>query len=82
MAKSAASKAKVSMKCGQVKRSYKKGKKVMQKVCKNGSEKIIHAGDSKYSSNKTAAQRKNFRKRHNCDSAKAGTPKALACKSL
>lgn len=77
-----ASKAKKSMTCGQTKKSYKKNKKIMQKVCKDGKEKIIHAGDSRYSSNKTPEQRKNFRKRHNCDSAKPGTPKKLACDKL
>lgn len=80
--KSKAAKAKADMKCGQVKKSYKPDKKVMKKVCENGSEKIIHAGDSRYSSNQTAEQRKNYRKRHNCDSADPNTPQGLACESL
>lgn len=70
------------MKCGQVKKSYKPGKKVMKKVCDSGSEKIIHAGDSRYSSNTTKEQRANYRKRHNCDSANPNTPKGLACEHL
>ncbi|KAK3232603.1 hypothetical protein CYMTET_11468 [Cymbomonas tetramitiformis] len=77
-----AAEAKRRMKCGQVSRSYLKGKKVMQKVCKNGSARIVHAGDTKYRHNYSDSARKNFRARHNCKNAKAGTAKALACSCL
>lgn len=80
--KSKAAKAKAEMKCGQVKKSYKPEKKVMKKVCENGSEKIIHAGDSRYSSNQTAEQRKNFRKRKKCETSDPNTPNGLACDAL
>ena len=80
--KSKAAQAKSKMKCGQVKKSNKPKKKVMKKVCKNGSEKMIYAGDSRYSSNKTPEQRKNYRKRHNCDKADPNKPEGLACNAL
>lgn len=54
----------------------------MKKVCSGGSEKMIYAGDSRYTSNKTPAQKKNFRKRQKCSTAKKDTPKDLACKEL
>jgi hypothetical protein len=73
---------KESMKCGEVRKSTREGKKVMKKVCSGGSEKLIHAGDSKYSNNTSDAARKNFKARHNCSEAKPGTPKHLACTEL
>lgn len=73
---------KKNMKCGEIKKSTRDGKKVMQKVCKGGSEKIIHAGDAKYKNNYSDEARKNFKARHNCDEAKPGTPKHLACNAL
>lgn len=54
----------------------------MKKVCEGGSERMIYAGDSNYTSNKTPAQKKSFRKRHKCSTAKKNTPKELACKEL
>jgi hypothetical protein len=73
---------KSDMKCGEVRKSTREGKKVMQKVCKDGSEKLIHAGDASMRHNYSDDARKNFRARHNCDEAKPGTPKHLACKEL
>lgn len=79
---SKASNAKASMKCGEKRKSFKKQKKTMKKVCEGDSEKLIHAGDSRYSSNQTAEQRRNYRKRHNCESADPNTPRGLACEEL
>jgi hypothetical protein len=73
---------KKSMKCGEVKKSTRSGKKIMQKVCENGKERLIHAGDSTMRHNYSDKARKNFKARHNCDSAKPGTPKHLACTKL
>ena len=84
MTQSKAAKAKKNMRCGEVRESYKKEKKKMQKVCEKKadgvkSERIIHAGDSRYSSNTTPKQRKKFTSRHGCKTAKKNTPKKLAC---
>lgn len=73
---------KADMKCGKVYKSDRPGKKVMQKVCKDGKEKKIHAGDSSYPNNYSDEARKNFKARHNCADAKPGTPKKLACDAL
>ena len=74
-----ATKAKERLRCGQTARSYKPEKKWMKKVCENGNERIIHAGASAYTSNKTAKQRKNFRTRQKCETADPNTPRGLAC---
>lgn len=74
--------AKKSMKCGEIRKSTQPGKKVMKKVCKNGTERIIHAGDSSYGHNYSEAARKNFRARHRCETADPDTPRGLACKAL
>ena len=73
---------KEEMKCGEIRKSSRPDKKLMQRVCKDGSDKLIHAGDSKYSNNDSAKARANFKARHNCDEAKPGTPKHLACNAL
>lgn len=71
-----------TMKCGEIRKSYKPEKKVMQKVCEGGKAKIIHAGDSNYKNNYDPKKKANFRARHNCDQAKPGTPQHLACQAL
>lgn len=73
---------KEDMKCGKVYKSDRPGKKVMQKVCKDGKETKIHAGDSAYPNNYSDEARKNFKARHKCSEAKPGTPKKLACDAL
>lgn len=75
-------KALASMRCGEIRKSYKSDKKVMQKVCDNGKGKIIHAGDAKYRNNYDPQKKASFRARHDCDHAKPGTPKHLACQAL
>lgn len=77
---------KKSMKCGQVKKSTKSGKKIMKKYCgcpdtKDG-EKLVHAGAKGYGNNYSNKARKSFKSRHNCDTAKPCTPRHLACKEL
>ena len=74
-----AAKAKERLRCGQTARSYLKQKKWMKKVCENDKERIIHAGASAYTSNRTPEQRSNFRNRHNCETANPNTPRGLAC---
>lgn len=74
--------AKKEMRCGEVRRSTRPGKKVMKKVCQNGAERLIHAGDSKYGHNISPGARKNFRARHNCATASPNTPRGLACEAL
>lgn len=74
--------AKKDMKCGEVRKSTRKGKKIMKLTCKDGKEKLIHAGDSSMRHNYSDTARKNFHARHNCADAKPGTPKHLACNEL
>jgi hypothetical protein len=73
---------KKDMKCGEVRKSTREGKKIMKKTCEGGKEKLIHAGDSSMRHNYSDAARKNFKARHNCSEAKPGTPKHLACTEL
>ena len=72
-----------SMRCGEIRKSFKPEKKVMQKVCEeNGRARLIHAGNSKYKNNYDPKKKAAFRARHKCDQAKPGTPKHLACEAL
>jgi len=73
---------KKNMKCGQVKRSTRKGKKIMKKYCIDGKEKLVHAGDSSMKHNYSDKARKSFKARHKCSTAKAGTARHLACTEL
>jgi hypothetical protein len=82
---------KADMKCGQVARSWREGKKIVKKYCIDGKEKLVHAGakgythEGKPSKSDTTAQKKkraNFKARHNCKEAKPGTAKHLACTEL
>ena len=60
---------KAKMKCNHPAPSDRAGKKMMVKACSNGTEKLIHFGAEGYGNNYSAAARKSFRARHNCDSA-------------
>jgi len=60
---------KAKMKCNHPVPSDMAGKKMMVKACSNGTEKLIHFGADGYGNNYSAAARKSFRARHNCDSA-------------
>lgn len=73
---------KKDMDCGEVRKSTREGKKIMKKVCEGGKEKIVHAGQASAPHNYSDEARKNFRARHNCDEAKPGTPRKLACDEL
>lgn len=73
---------KSSMKCGQVKKSTRPGKKIMKLYCSGGKKKLVHAGATGYGHNYSPAARKSFRARHKCSTAKPGTAKHLACTEL
>lgn len=76
---------KASMKCGEVRKSTRPGKKIMKKYCVNGKETLVHAGAKGYSDftkHKDSKRKKNFHARHNCATAKPGTPRHLACTKL
>lgn len=70
------------MKCGEVRRSTRAGKKIMKLYCINGKRRLVHAGAVGYGNNYSAAARKNYRARHHCASAKPGTAEHLACTEL
>lgn len=74
--------AKASMKCGQVKRSSRPGKKIMKLYCINGKKKLVHAGATGYKNNYSDKARSSFKARHKCSSAKPGTARHLACTQL
>lgn len=61
---------KEKMRCGEVRSSTRPGKKIMKKVCKDGKEKIVHAGAEGYKHNYSKDAKKNFRSRHSCDEKK------------
>jgi hypothetical protein len=74
---------KASMPCNQPRPSTRPGKKRMVKACENGEEKLVHFGAKGYGNNYSAAARKSFRARHDCDNP--GTKlsaKYWACKNL
>ena len=74
---------KKSMKCGQVKRSTRPGKKIMKLYCIDGKRKLVHAGAKGYGHNYSSAARKSFRARHKCGTAKSKlTARYWACKNL
>lgn len=76
-------KLKEMMRCGEVKKSTRPGKKIMKKVCKDGKEKIVHAGASGYSSNYSDKARKAFKARHSCSEKKDPfSAQKLACEEL
>ena len=74
---------KSSMPCNEPRPSTRPGKKRMVKACENGQEKLVHFGAKGYGNNYSAAARKSFRARHDCDNP--GTKlsaKYWACKNL
>jgi hypothetical protein len=74
---------KSSIPCNQPRPSTRPGKKRMVKACENGEEKLVHFGAKGYGNNYSAAARKSFRARHDCDNP--GTKlsaKYWACKNL
>jgi len=74
---------KSKMKCNSPVASTRPGKKKMVKACSNGQEKLIHFGAKGYKSNYSDEARKNFRSRHNCDTATNKlTARHWACKNL
>jgi hypothetical protein len=76
---------KSNMKCGEVRKSTRPGKKIMKKYCVNGKETLVHAGAKGYSDftkHKDSKRKKNFHARHKCATAKPGTPRHLACTKL
>lgn len=76
-------KLKEKMRCGEVKDSTRDGKKIMKKVCKDGKEKIVHAGADGYKHNYSKDAKKNFRARHECDEKKAwDSAQKVACEEL
>jgi hypothetical protein len=80
MAKSKSPKSK--MKCGQVKKSTRPGKKIMKLYCSKGKKKLVHAGAKGYGNNYSSKARSSFKKRHKCSTAKPGTARHLACREL
>lgn len=74
---------KSDMNCGEVRRSTRKGKKIMKKVCKDGKKKLVHAGAKGYKNNYSKVAKKRFRARHKCDEKKdAFSAQKLACEEL
>mgnify|MGYP003113759746 CR=1 FL=1 len=73
---------KKDMRCGEVRRSTRPGKKIMKLYCTGGERKLVHAGAKGYGHNYSPAARKSFRARHKCDTAKPGTARHLACTEL
>lgn len=74
---------KSDMSCGEVRRSTRAGKKIMKKVCKDGKEKLVHAGAKGYKHNYSKEGKKSFRARHKCDEKKdAFSAQKLACDEL
>ena len=77
------SKLKEKMRCGEVKRSTRPDKKIMKKVCKDGQEKIVHAGAKGYKHNYSKEAKKSFRARHSCDESKPwDSAQKVACEEL
>jgi len=77
------SKIKKNMNCGEVRKSTREGKKIMKKVCKDGKEKLVHAGAKGYKHNYSKDAKKSFRARHNCDEKKAwDSAQKVACQEL
>ena len=77
------SKIKEQMKCGEVRRSWRKHKKIVKKVCKDGQEKLVHAGDDRYRNDYSDKARKSFKARHKCSEKKDPfSAQKLACEEL
>lgn len=77
------SKIKKSMRCGEVKKSSRPGKKIMKKVCDDGTEKLVHAGATGYKHNYSKEAKRSFRARHGCDKKlDKFSARKLACEEL
>ena len=77
------SKIKERMRCGEVRRSTRPEKKIMKKVCKDGKEKLVHAGAKGYKHNYSKDAKKNFRSRHSCNEKKPwDSAQKVACEEL
>ena len=74
--------AKAAMRCGQVKRSTRPGKKIMKLYCVGGKKRLVHAGARRYGNNYSSKARRSFKARHRCASARPGTARHLACTEL
>ena len=74
--------AKAAMRCGQVKRSTRPGKKIMKLYCVGGKKRLVHAGARGYGNNYSSKARRSFKARHRCASARPGTARHLACTEL
>lgn len=71
------------MRCGETRSSTRDGKKIMKKVCKDGKEKLVHAGAKGYKNNYSKGAKKSFRARHKCDEKKdAFSAQKVACEEL
>jgi len=73
---------KSSMRCGEVRKSTRPGKKIMKLYCVDGKKKLVHAGAKGYGNNYSASARHSFKARHHCATAKPGTARHLACTEL
>jgi hypothetical protein len=74
---------KSKMPCNKPRPSPNPDKKRVVKACENGKEKVIHYGATGYGHNDSDGARKNFRARHNCDTATSKlTARHWACKDL
>ena len=51
---------KESMRCGQVRKSTRPGKKIMKLYCIDGKRKLVHAGSTGYGHNYSAAARRSY----------------------
>ena len=74
--------AKNSMRCGEMRKSNRPGKKIMKLYCTHGKKKLVHAGAVGYKNNYSPTARASFKKRHKCSQAAQGTARHLACTSL
>lgn len=63
--------------------STRPGKKFMVRACDGGRERLVHFGAEGYGHNYSAAARKSFRARHQCDARLDKlTPRYWACQYL
>ena len=69
----------VKLRCNRPVKSWRKGKKKMIRVCRNGRSKLIHFGDSAYRHNYSKKAKRSFRARHKCDAAER-TPNYFAAR--
>ena len=65
---------KATMKCGEIRKSSRAGKKIMKLYCINGKKRLVHAGSTGYGNNYSDAARKSFKARQKCSTAKVHPP--------